>query len=444
MYQMLTPDLSKTTCIYCANELKPLIIEDLNMKMNMLRWALPTILTIASSADLFAGARLQMSVTIPTVVQPFRVIETTMTIKNAGQGSIELVRLPDAQRIQLELVEHISKRALYKGPLKVEHVIEDGTGEDRPAIRLLPDEAISISLTLRCKWNTGRVQGMIFERPGTYGLRFEVPLTYLDQGKRNWEIVNSDWQQVVVSDPSPVEQKQIEALRKLPDFSMMFDPQDLADTTTADSQSTWIEQLGQFVKEHPNAYWTPYAKAAQAHIYAHRAAKAKNEGEQQRWRSLASETLRDVITNPNYVRTGAEPLEPGLSQQPGLVGPRPNTENSGSIDPVTQATKELESEFYDLKGYWRSFKELPWVREYSKKRLELYDRWAAGGITELERKQGEAALVREYVRKHAKPLPPAEWKRRYETYAKEEEAVRAKQMEELRQMIEAREKAKTK
>lgn len=113
-------------------------------------------------------------------------------------------------------------------------------------------------------------------------------------------------------------------------------------------------------------------------------------------------------------------------------------------DPVADAVKELESEFYDLKGYWRSYQQLPWVREYSKKRLELYDRWAAGGLTEAERKQQEAALMREYVRKHAKPLDPAEWKRRYDGYAKEEEAQRAKQMEELRQMREAREKTKNK
>lgn len=118
--------------------------------------------------------------------------------------------------------------------------------------------------------------------------------------------------------------------------------------------------------------------------------------------------------------------------------------------PVDLMVKKLESERYDIKSV--ATNRMTWARELKRKTTEFHDEWARGLISKEEAWKREAEMIEEYVRKYDRPLPLAEWKRRYDAYTKHEAEQRAKQMEELhknvpeneRQLREAREKANPK
>lgn len=101
------------------------------------------------------------------------------------------------------------------------------------------------------------------------------------------------------------------------------------------------------------------------------------------------------------------------------------------LPPAEKAIKDLEAEWYDVKGYWRDIK-LPGARDYAQKRTDLYELQFSGQITEAERSRREAEMITAHIRKYCQPLPPAEWKRLNDGYAKEIADRMAQQVEDMK------------
>jgi hypothetical protein len=101
-----------------------------------------------------------------------------------------------------------------------------------------------------------------------------------------------------------------------------------------------------------------------------------------------------------------------------------------------QAVKDLESEWYDVKGFWRD-RQSPGSREYAGKEVELFDLQFSGKIAEAERAKQQAELLKTYVQEYCKPLPAAEWKRLNDGYAKEEaDRLEKQRLDQLEHMEE--------
>jgi polyhydroxyalkanoate synthesis regulator phasin len=127
-----------------------------------------------------------------------------------------------------------------------------------------------------------------------------------------------------------------------------------------------------------------------------------------------------------------------------------NTVQALARTPMDAAVKELESQWYDVKSI--ATNSAPWAREYRRDSLEFYELYAQGKITHDEAHRRAGEMLKDYVRKHAKPLTPAEWKRRQEDYEREANERYRKQLEEQkesaeedwRRLLEAHEKARKK
>lgn len=102
-----------------------------------------------------------------------------------------------------------------------------------------------------------------------------------------------------------------------------------------------------------------------------------------------------------------------------------NLVKSASESPLQTAIRELESQWYDVKGFGRHHPE--GHRPMLTIVMDLNDQLGQGKVSQEEFDTRRAELLRQYVRQYSKPLPPEEWKRRYEIYAKEDAERAAKQ-----------------
>ncbi len=98
----------------------------------------------------------------------------------------------------------------------------------------------------------------------------------------------------------------------------------------------------------------------------------------------------------------------------------PRYEEKGPTQPeprdiLDQTLKELESAFYDVTGFGKDHPKEN--NEYCQKLVELADQYDPEN---KEFWQRSAELLKSYIKKYSKPLPPEEWKRRYAKYAEEE------------------------
>jgi hypothetical protein len=124
--------------------------------------------------------------------------------------------------------------------------------------------------------------------------------------------------------------------------------------------------------------------------------------------NMSAGDVRTMLLNREMERIAPKPVE-DVPQSP------PN--------PVAVIRAELAAKRYDMRAVSRN--RSPWAMEMKHKMLDFHDLWAQGKMTKAEVWKREAAVLKDYVLKHDKPISRAEWNRRTEIYAKEDEAVRA-------------------
>ena len=93
---------------------------------------------------------------------------------------------------------------------------------------------------------------------------------------------------------------------------------------------------------------------------------------------------------------------------------------------IARTAKELEAQWYDVKGFNRNYPD--GNKEYLKILLPLHDDLAGGRLTETEFDRRRAETFRYHITNYSRPLAPEEWRRRYDGYARED-AERSRQQD---------------
>lgn len=102
-----------------------------------------------------------------------------------------------------------------------------------------------------------------------------------------------------------------------------------------------------------------------------------------------------------------------------FIPPEPANREPDPVEIEHKAEQELEAEYYDMKGFTKgNYPEA--LKAYNKARGELADRCIEAKMHSLEDARLQAQLLKDFIHKHLKPLPPEEWKRRYAAYAEED------------------------
>ncbi|MBI4027052.1 MAG: hypothetical protein HY360_18855 [Verrucomicrobia bacterium] len=91
---------------------------------------------------------------------------------------------------------------------------------------------------------------------------------------------------------------------------------------------------------------------------------------------------------------------------------------------LNEATKELEAQWYDVKGFPKEHPEEN--EQYLDQVQQWFDERGEEKISEDEFGRRSAELLKTCVKKHSKPLSQEEWKRRYAQYDAEAKANQAK------------------
>ena len=143
---------------------------------------------------------------------------------------------------------------------------------------------------------------------------------------------------------------------------------------------------------------------------------AQEKGQYQKAKELAAKLLA-VKPTPYYMLLAKETaaLVEGMDKQS-----KKTSENPDKV--FAQTIKELEAQWYDVKGFLKGNSEES--KKLDELTFELADRTGAEKpaerISKAEFDRQSAELLKTFVKKYSKPLTPEEWKRRYAEYEREE------------------------
>jgi hypothetical protein len=392
-----------------------------------------------------AEPKVAATVEVPGRTFPFHVVTAKIGVENVGAEAVTVLRFPYASVTSIRIEDAATEQLIYEGPVEVSrlHV-------ERPDVMAVfkAGEKHSFEVRLKNRWDDNKPIGAVFEKPGRYRCRFAFPFSYPEGKKRNWITAHTEWREIVVEATPPAEVAALAELLAAPRRGWLFQPQEAQMGVSKVNESEWEIFLNKFVADHPRSYWAPYANVALAYVYETWMFRERGNQElSERWKGRMKACIERALGKTEISSPGLA-YEKLLALSAGEDQPKP-PENV-TIDIQRQVVKELEAKWYDIKSLPTN--SAPWAKEYKRNSLQFYDLMAAGQMTMEEARRRDAEMLREYVLKHDRPLPPAEWKRRYEAYAKQEEERRAKQREQQlrdapeaeRRLHEAREKANPK
>jgi len=377
---------------------------------------------MAVALPYFAGAApaLDLTVRIPPRSLPCTAIPIQLLLRNTGEEDVVLINPSNVLAVSVLIRTREEGRVVYSGPIAVSRANLEMTPGDWPLTRLAPQSICRLDAALRCNWNDGLAKPLFlraddFQAQFTYGARIRVGST------RTNVLTRSEWTDFAVLEPaSTLDQGALERVLASSFSGMMLFPDDISMLNETSLDKLQLE-MDSILEGFPQSYLAPYATLARSAIHQARAIGAGGLRKQREFNEAIT-ILDSLKGDTNFaLRSEAETRWQTSRRLIGLAPEQLATPVPGSESIRTNAlavvTAELESLFYDVVGFARYYPDAN--REYLRTVLLLHDELAQGRLSQKEFERRRADLFRQTVTNSSSPLPPEEWRRRYEEYRKE-------------------------
>lgn len=239
-----------------------------------------------------AAPEVETRLRLPAQVTIFSVVPIQMTLHNKGGDEFLVNTEPHPYQIRVEIRTAPDGAEIYRGPAGPQLTRLMALQERPPPVPFKPGQIRSWPLNLSCAFTNDQPQ-VLFQHPGRYAIRVQVPFSWREGRLGNWLYVTSSWVEFAVSTPTGADTAALEAFRNLSNAPAILAPMCIGDYWIPDPNPVGKE-CREFLNNYGSSLWAPYARFALAKTIE---IDLEGEKQSQKTRWLEARSLLDAVTN---------------------------------------------------------------------------------------------------------------------------------------------------